>query len=70
MSQRIPTSVARKYFAEVVRRSARGERFELTRYDNTLAVLISKRDLDKLEEFEGETSRPRGKQRRNSPHNR
>jgi prevent-host-death family protein len=38
--------------ANVVRRSARGERIKVTRYGKTLAVLISKRDLQALEDCE------------------
>jgi len=38
--------------ANVVRRSARGERIKVTRYGKTLAILISKRDLQALEDCE------------------
>jgi hypothetical protein len=52
MANRIPTAVARKDFASVLDDSARGERIKLTRYDKTIAVVISKDDLAKLEECE------------------
>ena len=52
MSNRIPTAVARKDFAAVLDNSARGARIKLTRYDKTVAVVISKDDLARLEECE------------------
>jgi prevent-host-death family protein len=52
MSNRIPAAAARKNFANVVKRTAGGERIKLTRYDKTLAVLIPKKDLDVLEDCE------------------
>jgi len=53
MAHRIQAAKARKDFANVVSRSARGERIKLTRYNTTLAVIVPKRDLEKLEECEG-----------------
>jgi len=50
MTQRLPTAVARKDFANVLRDSAGGERIKLTRYNKTVAVIIPKKDLDELEE--------------------
>lgn len=50
MAQRMSTAQARKDFANLLRSSAAGERIKLTRYNKTVAVLISKRDLDELEE--------------------
>jgi prevent-host-death family protein len=50
MTQRLPTAVARKDFANVLRDSAAGERIKLTRYNKTVAVIIPKQDLDELEE--------------------
>ncbi|MFL5307585.1 MAG: type II toxin-antitoxin system prevent-host-death family antitoxin, partial [Polyangia bacterium] len=50
MAQRMSTAEARKDFANLLRSSAAGERIKLTRYNKTVAVLISKRDLDELEE--------------------
>ncbi len=50
MAQRMSTAEARRDFANVLRSSAAGERIKLTRYNKTVAVLISKRDLDALEE--------------------
>ena len=52
MTQRLPTAVARKDFANVLRDSAAGERIKLTRYNKTVAVIIPKRDLDDLEKCE------------------
>jgi prevent-host-death family protein len=48
MAQRMSTAEARKDFANLLRNSAAGERIKLTRYNKTVAVLISKRDLDEL----------------------
>jgi len=50
MTQRLPTAVARKDFANVLRDSAAGERIKLTRYNKTVAVIISKKDLTELED--------------------
>ena len=50
MTQRLPTAVARKDFANVLRDSAAGERIKLTRYNKTVAVIIPKHDLDELED--------------------
>jgi prevent-host-death family protein len=50
MAQRMSTAEARKDFANLLRNSAAGERIKLTRYNKTVAVLISKRDLDELED--------------------
>ena len=52
MARRIPTAAARKEFANVLRESARGERIKLTRYDKTVAVVVSKDDFAKLEDCE------------------
>jgi prevent-host-death family protein len=61
MAHRISTAAARKEFANVVRKSSRGERIKLTRYDKTQAVLISKDDLDILEKCEAASRRARRK---------
>jgi prevent-host-death family protein len=50
MTQRLPTAVARKDFANVLRDSAAGERIKLTRYNKTVAVIIPKKDLTELED--------------------
>jgi antitoxin (DNA-binding transcriptional repressor) of toxin-antitoxin stability system len=50
MTQRLPTAVARKDFANVLRDSAAGERIKLTRYNKTVAVIIPKKDLSDLED--------------------
>jgi len=52
MTQRLPTAVARKSFATVLRDSAAGERIKLTRYNKTIPVVIPKKDLTDLEECE------------------
>ena len=52
MTSRIQAAKARKDFADVVRRSAKGERIKLTRYGRTLAVVIPKSDLEALEDCE------------------
>ena len=52
MTQRLPTAVARKSFANVLRDSAAGERIKLTRYNKTVAVVIPKKDLTDLEDCE------------------
>jgi len=52
MTQRLPTALARKDFANVLRDSAAGERIKLTRYNKTVAVIIPKKDLKELEECE------------------
>ena len=52
MSNRVPTAAARRNFADLVKRSADGERIKLTRYNKTLAILIPKEDLSMLEECE------------------
>jgi antitoxin (DNA-binding transcriptional repressor) of toxin-antitoxin stability system len=50
MTQRLPTAVARKDFANVLRDSAAGQRIKLTRYNKTVAVIIPKKDLTDLED--------------------
>jgi prevent-host-death family protein len=52
MTRRIATAGARKNFASLVRRSAAGERIKLTRYNKTVAIVIPKKDLDRLEDCE------------------
>ena len=52
MSTRMPSAAARKDFANLMKRSARGERIKVTRHDKTIAVLIPKKDLRKLEDCE------------------
>jgi prevent-host-death family protein len=50
--RRIQAAGARKHFSSLVTKSAMGERIKVTRYNKTAAVLVSKRDLAKLEECE------------------
>ena len=58
MAHRVPSAEARKEFADLIDRSARGERIKITRYRNTLAAIVSKKDLAKLEDCEeGEQAR-------------
>ncbi len=52
MSRRIATAGARKNFASIVARSAAGERIKLTRYNKTVAIVIPKKDLERLEDCE------------------
>lgn len=59
MANRMATADARKNFAGMVKRSSKGERIKLTRYDKTIAILIPKKDLLKLEECESGSSRRR-----------
>jgi prevent-host-death family protein len=61
MTSRIQAAKARKEFAAVIERSARGERIKLTRYGKTLAVVVPKTDLEALEDCErtDESSRRR-----------
>jgi prevent-host-death family protein len=57
MSNRIQVAKARKDFARVVNRSAGGERIKVTRYGTTLAVIVPKADLTKLEDCEKSRAR-------------
>jgi len=57
----VSTALARKEFATMVRSSERGHRVKLTRYNKTVAVLISKSDLTALEDCEKSAA---GKSRR------
>jgi prevent-host-death family protein len=52
MTRRIATAGARKNFASLVARSAAGERIKLTRYNKTVAIVIPKKDLERLEDCE------------------
>jgi prevent-host-death family protein len=59
--RRIQAAGARKDFSSLVSKSAMGERIKVTRYNKTAAVLISKRDLQKLEACE--QAQPAGRKR-------
>jgi prevent-host-death family protein len=50
--RRIQAAGARKNFSSLVTKSAAGERIKVTRYNKTAAVLIPKRDLERLEDCE------------------
>jgi prevent-host-death family protein len=50
--RRLQAAAARKNFSSLVTKSAAGERIKVTRYNKTAAVLVSKRDLERLEECE------------------
>jgi prevent-host-death family protein len=52
MANRVQVARFRKDFANIVNRSARGERIKLTRYGTTLAVIVPKADLQRLEDCE------------------
>jgi prevent-host-death family protein len=52
MTQRVQVAEARKDFAKMIARSARGIRMKITRYGRTLAGLVPKDDLEKLERYE------------------
>ena len=52
MANRIQAAKVRKHFASVVERSSQGERIKVTRYGRTLAAIIPKGDLEKLENCE------------------
>jgi prevent-host-death family protein len=51
--KRVPKAEARKRFAEIVTDAGRGgERIKITHYGKTLAVLIPKADLERLQHCE------------------
>jgi len=50
--RRVQAARARKVFGSLVTKSQMGERIKVTRYNKTAAVLISKRDLARLEDCE------------------
>jgi prevent-host-death family protein len=52
--RRLQAAAARKNFSSLVTKSAAGERIKVTRYNKTAAVLVPKRDLERLEECEKE----------------
>jgi len=54
--RRVSAAGARKNFSALVQRSQAGERIKVTRYNKTAAVLIPKRDLDRLEDCEEKQS--------------
>jgi prevent-host-death family protein len=50
---RIPKTDARKNFSEVISRAGhKGERVKVTHYGRTLAAIVPKSDLEKLEDCE------------------
>ena len=63
--RRIQAAGARKNFSSLVTKSAAGERIKVTRYNKTAAVLIPKRDLERLEDCEKVVS-ARGKRARSA----
>lgn len=65
MAMRISTAEARKNQAKVLQGVLNGERVKITRYDQTVAVLVPKRDLHALEDCERRLreARPRRKRR-------
>jgi prevent-host-death family protein len=62
--RRIQAAGARKHFSSLVTKSAMGERIKVTRYNKTAAVLIPKRDLERLEECEKQAGGAGGKRAR------
>jgi prevent-host-death family protein len=56
---------ARRRFSEVTTRvGRRGERVKITHYGKTLAVLVSKQDLQKLDDCEANGRRDSARKRR------
>ena len=69
MTKRMPTAQARKDFAAALRASERGHRVKVTRYDKTIAVLIPKKDLERLQDCEQKPSgTPKKSRRRQTLH--
>ena len=62
--RRIQAAGARKHFSSLVTKAVAGERIKVTRYNKTAAILISKRDLQRLEECERQAGAAKGKQAR------
>ncbi len=50
---RIPVGEARKNMRNILRRAAKGARVKLTRYNRTMAVIISRDDLLQLQDCDG-----------------
>ena len=55
---------ARKNFSSLVKKSQAGERIKVTRYNKTAAVLVPKRDLERLLECEEQVTEAGGKRAR------
>jgi len=64
--RRVQAAGARKHFSSLVTKSAAGERIKVTRYNKTVAVLIPKHDLKKLEECEDDNDDDAGDKRTRS----
>ncbi len=64
--RRIQAAGARQNFSSLVKKSQAGERIKLTRYNKTAAILVPKRDLERLEECEKEMASGGGKRARRS----
>lgn len=64
--RRIQAAGARKNFSALVKKSQAGERIKVTRYNKTAAVLVPKRDLERLEECEEQVEAAAGKRARGS----
>jgi prevent-host-death family protein len=56
--RRLQAAAARKNFSSLVTKSAGGERIKVTRYNKTVAVLVPKRDLERLEDCEKDMVAP------------
>jgi prevent-host-death family protein len=61
--RRIQAAGARKNFSSLVKKSQAGERIKVTRYNKTAAVLVPKRDLERLQECEKEMAAAGGGKR-------
>ena len=61
--RRLQAAAARKNFSSLVTKSAAGERIKVTRYNKTAAVLIPKRDLERLQDCEKQMTAPRKRAR-------
>ena len=61
--RRLQAAAARKSFSALVTKSAAGERIKVTRYNKTAAVLIPKRDLERLQDCEKQMATPRKRAR-------
>ncbi len=64
MATRISTAEARKNQAQVLRTVMAGGRVKITRYDQTIGVIVPKKDLQKLEDCERAREEPRPQRRR------
>ena len=65
---RIAKSEARKRFSEVIDKAGRrGERVKITHYGRTLAILVSRKDLEVLNDCENAQAAPASTSPRSRP---